>query len=213
LEGSTYANQFEVGKSTNLKKLYHFEGIDPLTGLYVFTDYNHDGKINAEDKKSIKELGIRYHGGFQNTFTYKQFSLDVFFQFAKQTSYNYNYSLITPGSIRNQPTAMLDSWSPTHPNSRYAFYSTGMNSELEEATEHFIASDQIISDASYIRLKNLSLSYVVKLPKLKIEALRLYIQGQNLWTLTNYFGMDPEFTIIGFLPPLKTYAFGMELTF
>jgi len=74
----------------------------------------------------------------------------------------------------------------------------------------YTSSNMIIGDASYIRLKNLSLSYQLKLPK--IESLRLYFQGQNLWTITNYYGLDPEFTAFGYLPPLKTYAFGIQLT-
>ena len=213
LEGSTYANQFEVGKSTNIRKLYNFKGVDPVTGLYVFTDYNKDGKINTQDKQSIKELGIKYHGGLQNTLTYKQFNLDFLFQFVKQNSYNYNNNLNTPGSIRNQPLEMLNSWSPTNPNSNYAFYTTGMNNDLNDATEFFRQSNQTISDASYIRLKNISLSYMIKLPNTKLNSFRLYFQGQNLWTVTNYFGIDPEFTVIGFLPPLKTYSFGVELIF
>lgn len=213
LEGSTYANQFEVGESVNIKKLYHFEGIDPVTGLYVFTDYNQDGKINSQDKKSIKELGTKYHGGLQNTLTYKDFSFDFLFQYVKQSSYNYNYSLSTPGSIRNQPIEMLNSWSAENINSDYGFYSTGVNSELNDAKERFTESDKIISDGSYIRLKNVSFSYSLKLPKSNIDSVRIYFQGQNLWTITNYFGMDPEFTVQGYLPPLKTYAFGVELTF
>ena len=50
-------------------------------------------------------------------------------------------------------------------------------------------------------------------PRLKNTSLKLYVQGQNLWTITNYFGLDPEFGVMNRLPPLRTYAFGFQLTF
>jgi TonB-linked SusC/RagA family outer membrane protein len=214
LEGSTYVNQFVVGKSTNLKKVYHYEGVNPETGLYQFTDYNNDGKFTAsEDKQMIKEIGTQYHGGVQNTVSYKNISLDFLFQFVKQQNYNYNYKYVLPGALINQPVEILNRWSETNINADYSFYSTGVKPDIYALAQLIPASDRAISDASYIRLKNVSLAYTLKIPKAKIESLKLYFQGQNLWTITNYFGLDPEFTSLGWLPPLKTYAFGIQLTF
>ncbi|MDM1039121.1 TonB-dependent receptor [Myroides odoratimimus] len=214
LESSTYANQFIVGKGTNVRRLYNFEGINPENGQYIFTDYNNDGKItSAYDRQIIKERKIDYHGGLQNTFIYKNFSLDFLFQFVKQTNYNYNYIQLFPGSMSNQPIEILDSWSPTNLTSQYGAFTTGANSTIRNQFTTYQSSNQIISDASYIRLKNISLSYTLKTPNAKIDSLRLYLQGQNLWTITNYYGLDPEFVAIGYLPPLKTYAFGLQLTF
>ncbi|EHO11005.1 SusC/RagA family TonB-linked outer membrane protein [Myroides odoratimimus CCUG 12901] len=214
LDSSTYANRFIIGKSTSVSRLYNFEGIDPLTGLYKFTDYNNDGKITAlEDKQNLQERATKYHGGLHNTLTYKNLSLDFLFQFVKQTNYNYNYILSSPGSIFNQPIEILDSWSPTNPNSQYGYFSSGHDPLMIDNLNLFKNSNKIIGDASYIRLKNVSLSYLLKLPKAKIDSVRFYFQGQNLWTITNYFGLDPEFTALGFLPPLKTFAFGVQLTF
>ncbi|MGG5599621.1 SusC/RagA family TonB-linked outer membrane protein [Myroides sp. C8-3] len=212
LESSTYASQFVIGKSTTVNKLYNFEGIDPLTGQYIFTDYNNDGKITATyDKQNIKERKIEYHGGIQNTLNYKNFSLDFLFQFVKQTNYNYNHSLNLPGSLSNQPIEVLNSWSSTNPNSQYGYFTSGTNQIISNQFNMFKNSNIAIGDASYIRLKNISISYLLKSPKIK--SLRLYVQGQNLWTITNYYGLDPESTTIGYLPPLKTYAFGIQLTF
>ncbi|MDM1044354.1 SusC/RagA family TonB-linked outer membrane protein [Myroides sp. 1354] len=211
LESSTYANQFIVGKSTSVLRLYNFEGIDPLTGHYTFTDYNKDGKITAiDDRQNVKEIKVDYHGGLQNTLNYKNFSLDFLFQFVKQTNYNHNFNLSTPGTLANQPIEVLNSWSPVNTNSSYGYFTTGMDQAIINQITTYTSSNMIIGDASYIRLKNLSLSYQLKLPK--IESLRLYFQGQNLWTITNYYGLDPEFTAFGYLPPLKTYAFGIQLT-
>ncbi|MDM1353229.1 MULTISPECIES: SusC/RagA family TonB-linked outer membrane protein [Myroides] len=211
---STYADKYIIGKSTNVRKVYNFEGIDPLTGQYIFTDYNNDGKITSGfDRQNIQEIKTQYHGGLQNTLSYKNFSLDFLFQFVKQTNYNQNYILNTPGSIFNQPIEILNSWSPTNPNSQYGYFSSGYDPVLLNKLSLFQSSNMAIGDASYIRLKNVSLSYMLKLPKAKINSVRFYFQGHNLWTITNYFGLDPEFIAFGYLPPLKTYAFGVQLTF
>ncbi|WP_026038679.1 SusC/RagA family TonB-linked outer membrane protein [Myroides injenensis] len=213
LEGSTYANQYVIGKSTNIVKLYHFEKIDE-NGNYVFKDYNNDGLISAiEDKQSLKEIGIQFHGGISNTITYKSFTFDFLLQFVKQQNFNYNRNLTIPGAMVNQPIEVLNSWSKNNPNSEYSFYSTGVNSEANLQNSLFTSSDKAVSDASYLRLKNISLSYQISLHKSKIKTLKIYAQGQNLWTYTKYFGLDPEFIITGYLPPLKTYAFGIQLIF
>ncbi|MDR0230264.1 MAG: SusC/RagA family TonB-linked outer membrane protein [Flavobacteriaceae bacterium] len=214
LESSTYASRFVIGKNTSVNRLYNFEGIDPLTGQYKFTDYNRDSKITSGfDRNNIQEIKTQYHGGLQNTFSYKNFSLDFLFQFVKQTNYNHNYNLLVPGSIFNQPVEVLNSWSSINPNSQYGVLTTGMNSAILNQLTTYKGSNMTIGDASYIRLKNASLSYLLSLPKARIESVRFYLQGQNLWTITNYFGLDPEFSAFGYLPPLKTYAFGVQLTF
>ncbi|WP_267739773.1 SusC/RagA family TonB-linked outer membrane protein [Myroides injenensis] len=213
LESSTYADKYIIGKSTDIKRLYNFEGIDPQTGQYTFTDYNNDGRITSADKQNIKELKTEYHGGIQNTLTYKSFTLDFLFQFVKQIKSNQNYILNTPGSIFNQPIEVLNSWSPTNPNAQYASFSSGYDPVKLNNLSLFQNSNMAIGDASYIRLKNISLSYVLKLPQNQLNSVRFYFQGQNLWTITNYFGLDPEFVAFGYLPPLKTYAFGVQLLF
>ena len=75
-------------------------------------------------------------------------------------------------------------------------------------------SDRAISDASFIRLKNLSFSYSLPqrwITKLKIETIRIFIQGQNLLTLTNYKGLDPE-NQNSVLPPLRVVTGGVHIT-
>ncbi|MDM1507705.1 SusC/RagA family TonB-linked outer membrane protein, partial [Myroides odoratimimus] len=120
--------------------------------------------------------------------------------------------LNTPGSIFNQPLEVLNSWPHANPNSQYSYFSSGYDPVILNNLNLFKNSNKTIGDASYIRLKNVSLSYLLKLPQAKIDSIRFYFQGQNLWTITNYFGLDPELSIFGYLPPLKTYAFGVQLT-
>ena len=213
LEDSTYKNSYVIGKSINLISTYNYEGIDPVAGLYKFTDYDENNIINTSDKKVFVEREMKFHGGLQNTLSYKNFSLDFLFQFVSQTNYNFDNMAVPPGSLTtNYPTRVVDRWTATNPNGNYTAATTNNSMAFNQITT-MRESNRAISDASFVRLKNVSLSYQLALPKLGIELVNLYVQGQNLWTWTNYYGIDPEFTFIGNLPPLRTIAFGMQLTF
>ncbi len=213
LEGSTYANQYVVGYPTSIVKLYNYEGIDPETGLYKFTDYNNDGKITSpDDNRVIEKIAIRYFGGWSNRFTYRQWEFSFLFQFVSQRQMNYNSLMPRPGSMYNLPTEVLDVWSEDHPDGRYMPYSSGANAQINRLHGYLSKSTAAVSDASFIRLKNIQLNYHLPVGKI-LEDARFYIQGQNLLTLTNYFGLDPEFSLTGFLPPLKTWSFGVQLNF
>jgi hypothetical protein len=88
--------------------------------------------------------------------------------------------------------------------------------EAQQAyTDAVIYSDKIIGDASFIRLKNLSLSYSLPeklIRKAFIQNCKVYLQCQNLLTITNYQGLDPETQSIS-LPPLRMFTSGIQLTF
>ena len=213
LEGSTYANQYVVGYPTSIEKVYNYKGIDPETGNYVFTDYNDDGAITSpDDNQIIEDIAINYFGGWSNQFTYKQWDFSFLFQFVNQRQKNYINSMIRPGAMFNQPVEVLDVWSENNPNGRFMPYSSGTDALKNNLHGYFSRSTAGIGDASFVRLKNIQLSYRLPINTLA-EDVRFYLQGQNLWTLTDYFGVDPEFTLSGFLPPLKTWAFGVQLNF
>jgi len=213
LEGSTYANQYVVGYPTSIVKVYNYEGIDPQTGLYKFTDYNTDGAISSpDDNQVVEKAAINYFGGWSNQFTCKQWEFSFLFQFVSQRQENYISSLVRPGSMYNQPVEVLDVWSTDNPGGRYMPYSSGTDSQKNKLHSYFSNSTASVGDASFIRLKNIQLSY--RLPVTRyLKDIRLYVQGQNVLTITNYFGVDPEFTLTGFLPPLKTWSFGIQLNF
>lgn len=213
LEEGTQSSFYVIGKPLNIVKLYQYNGINHETGQFHFKDLNNDGRIDINDKKLIKDLNPSFYGGLQNSLSYKNITLDFLFYFKKQNNYNINKLYNVPGAGQtNLPVQMINRWSTQNTNASYMAATTNNLAAMNLSTL-FTDSDAVISDASYIRLKNLSLSYVLKIPKVKIESLRIYMQGQNLWTITSYKGMDPEFSTFGFLPPLRTYSFGMQLTF
>ncbi|MDM1379902.1 SusC/RagA family TonB-linked outer membrane protein [Myroides marinus] len=213
LEEGTQSSYYVIGEPLNIVKLYQYNGLNPQTGLYEFTDFNKDGKIDINDKTLVKSLNPAFYGGLQNTITYKDFTLDFLFYFKKQDNYNLNKNHVIPGgAINNLPVDFVNRWNPDNTQATYIGASFN-NATARNNALPFVDSDATISDASYIRLKNISIAYTLTLPKAKNTSLKVYMQGQNLWTITSYKGMDPEFTSYGYLPPLRTYSFGMQLTF
>ncbi|MHC5310886.1 SusC/RagA family TonB-linked outer membrane protein [Myroides sp. LJL116] len=214
LEDGTQSSLFIIGKPLNIYKSYNYQGLNNLTGQYQFEDYDTDGKFTTFDKKIINDLNPKFTGGLHNTISYKKISLDFLFQFVKKKSYNYDYSYYNaPGAAMiNQPTSFNNRWSQTNPSSKYTQAMHWSDPNYSQASL-YRNSNEVLTDSSYIRLKNISINYECSLKKLKIDQLRLFIQGQNLWTITNYYGLDPEFISPSFLPPLKTLSFGLQLTF
>jgi TonB-linked SusC/RagA family outer membrane protein len=211
LEGSTYRNNFVVGESLNSTKAYQFTGIDPETGLYTFTDFNNDGRITAaEDRQIIVDRTPDYFGGLGNNITYKKWTLDVLFQFVKQTGQDVLATFPTTGLFTNQPSSVLNSF--PQEGATFQQYTSGDNPDAIVAFNNFTRSDAMTTDASFIRLKSLLLAY--DLPTLfKETKANIYFQGQNLLTFTKYNGPDPENQSGVFLPPLKQFTLGLRLTF
>ncbi|WP_119790840.1 SusC/RagA family TonB-linked outer membrane protein [Flavobacterium anhuiense] len=213
LQGSTYANQFVIGKSTNIRKMYKVKGVNPQTGIYEFLDYNNDGIITASDRQHVADFTPKYFGGLQNSLRYKNFQLDILFQFVKQSNYSFTVSSGPPGGMVNYPAELNNSWTQAGDNTSLQIFTTGINSAAIAAYDRFSSSDAAVVDASYIRLKNFSFSYKLPSDWLKSIECRLIAQGQNLLTFTKYKGNDPEFIGNGYLPPLRTVTTGIQLDF
>lgn len=209
----SYANRYVVGEPLNIRKLFRYIGIDPATGLYLVEDVTGDGLYDSDDKKTIKFVGPNFFGGFQNSIQYKRFQIDILFQFVKQTGNNYLYSGGTPGMMFNQSVYILNRWRKPGDNADIQRYTTGGAASVSFAD--FAESDRGVSDASFIRLKNLNISWLFPqkwISKIHVENCHLFIRGQNLLTITNYKGFDPE-TGGSSLPPLKIIAAGINLSF
>lgn len=214
IESSSYANQFFIGRSLFTGIAFEYKGIDPNTGLYQFTDFNGDGIISfTDDRKSFAEITQRYFGGLNNTIAWKGWELDIFFQFVKQDGRAFGGAGM-PGSLSNQPTFILDRWQKPGDQAKYQRFSTYGNAAAAQANSYFSYSDGIITDASFIRLKNLALAWKLPANLLKfIGAGRIYLQAQNLLTFTRYDGMDPETGSQLVVPPMRVITAGIQISF
>ena len=211
LENSTYANKYVIGEPLSIVKLYKLNGVNPQTGLFEFEDYNNDGALTGtDDRKYIADLTPQYFGGFSNSLSYKNWEVDVFFQFVKKNGYNQYRATAPAGTMVNQSTSLLDRWQKPGDIASMQRLTTGADPEAYMAYYQFIQSTGIISDASFIRLKSATLAYTLSLKDKSDTTCRLFLSGQNLLTFTKFKGGDPE-QMDGNLPPLTQITFGFQL--
>ncbi|MEY8780891.1 SusC/RagA family TonB-linked outer membrane protein [Allomuricauda sp. XS_ASV26] len=215
LEGSTYANQLVIGQPLNISKVYRSNGVNPGTGLYEFEDFNGDGVLSSpEDRQIVMDLNPSFYGGLTNTVTIGKFKWDMLFQFTKQQGSGYwTPGNIIVGGLANQPTSVLQRWQQEGDLVPFQRFSTGASQEAAQGFRQYTQSDASITDASYIRLKTLSLSYQLREKKHHGFGCELYLRGQNLLTLTGYDGLDPETRSNQAVPPLRVVTLGTRLTF
>jgi len=161
------------------------EAGDPL-----FTDINGDGEINTNDLKIIGDPNADFNFGFTNNFTYGDFDMNIFFQ-GSQGGEILNLTAVQLfNGDSNTITDALNAWSPTNTNS---------NIPSNKVRDRGITS-QFVEDGSYIRLKNIAVGYNFpneSIAPLGIDQLRLSISAQNLFTITDYSGLDPEVAYFG----------------
>lgn len=220
LSQSSYYSIYVEGQPLSVIRRYKFLGVDPQTGVYTFEDVNKDGAFtSADDYQILGDLDPDFDGGWQNNITFKDFEIDFFVQFVKQMGDNYlsSVSRYLPGYILNQPDIVLDHWTTPGEVKPIQKYTTSSATPAGQAAIRYLGlSNGIYSDASYIRLKTVSLSYQ---PRLKFLGLknklrpRFFVNGQNLITVTKYKGADPETQSYFQLPPMKTVVFGIQLNF
>ena len=216
IEESTFANQYVIGESLSIRKLYSNLGVNPNTGIYEFEDYNNDGIISApDDRQFIVDTAPVFYGGFNNSLNYKSWDFNILFQFTKRILSNNLSNNILPGAYsgRNQPVEVLDRWQEPGDEASIQLFTAGFNSDAILAHSRFQSSNAVFSDASFIRLKNISFGYTLPESILNSANCRIYFQGQNLLTFTNYQGRDPEQGSSSSLGALKQFNFGVELNF
>jgi TonB-linked SusC/RagA family outer membrane protein len=222
LSTSPYYYTYVVGKSLSVLNKFVYKGVNDTTGVFEFETKKGVPTYKPAtytDYSTIGNLDQKFYGGFSNSFTYKGFQLNIFMQFVKQTGLNYLgqiYNKNVAGYYDNNlPTTFLSRWQNPGDNSDIQKFSTSFGN-VYNAGRYFASSNAAYSDASYIRFKTISVSYALPtsyLSKLKIEACKLYLNAQNLFTLTGYKGDDPESQSFYSLPPLKTFVAGLQFTF
>lgn len=214
LEGSTFANSLIVGEPLGIGTRYHLLGVDPQTGVWQFEDYNNDGEFTRDDRYLRADYTPKYFGGLGNTIHYKNLQLDVFFQFTKQEKERFlGVSFPAGGGVSNFPVSQLDRWQQVGDVNPVQAYDIGINSSAARtAASRYSASDAAVIDGSFIRLRNVSLTYTVPKSVTKGMDLSIFLHGQNLFVITGYDGLDPEMS--GYqLPPLRQLSLGLNIGF
>src|SRR5690606_21579307 len=130
-----------------------------------------------------------FFGGFHNRFSYKKVSLEALFQFTKQLGMDYRATSGIVGGMANQLQDVMGRWQMEGDQTGTQRFTTGVNLDALNAYRNYIVSDVVVSDAAYIRLKTLSLSYAVSLPEKTSLGCEVFLRGQNLWTWTRYNGL------------------------
>lgn len=212
LENSTFANRYVVGKPLSIVKRYQALGVDPETGVYTFEDFNGDGNISrSEDREWLEDLAPKFYGGLGNSLSFGNLTLDAFFQFKKQKAFNTLQFGVIPGRKGNVPVDLYDRWQQPGDIAPFSRAYSGLvpTGGVDNFQQQ---SNAAISDASFIRLRNITLNYRIPNPKNAFE-IDVYLQGQNLWTITDYKGPDPEQPTSTRLPPLRQVTLGLQLGF
>jgi hypothetical protein len=207
----------------NVKTLFKYTGIDPATGVPQVEDRNGDGSLTNSpiggDYYFMFDTDPDYFGGLQNTFRYKNFQLDVYLYYEKRPHqegflYNYYSPLGTLG--QNIPKEFASGyWMPGSTDAKYPGLATSTSSTIGyEYAFRYTLSDAMYSDASYISLKNVALSY--HLPsslatKVGAKNVRVYVKGENLATFSKYDAWNPETKSA--IAPFRTITAGFNVTF
>lgn len=216
---SEYVVRMTPGQPLSMFWGYKALGVDPETGMMQYEDLNGDGKINSSDKQYIGNANPDFTFGMTNTITWKGLSLSFLITGSVGNDI-YNASKIEMVGMyngANQITDVLRRWKVP-----------GQITDIPKAGEldNLRASTRWVEDGSFLKIKNITLSYNIVHPKLKkanIARIQPYITLDNMVTFTNYSGYDPEMSQYtsatsmgidwGTYPNVKTVTFGVNIDF
>ena len=217
---SEYVVRMTPGQPLSMFWGYNALGVDPETGMVIYEDINGDGKINSSDKQYIGNANPLFTFGMTNTLSWKGFNLSFLITGSVGNDI-YNASKIEMIGMyngSNQITDVLRRWRVP-----------GQVTDIPKAGEldNLRASTRWVEDGSYLKIKNITLSYDFSGPwlkeKLNISRIQPYITLDNMITFTNYSGYDPEMSQYtsatsmgidwGTYPNVKTVTFGVNVDF
>ncbi|GAP43406.1 MAG: TonB-dependent receptor [Lentimicrobium sp.] len=195
-------------------------GEDPFNrtsaGDIRFKDLNNDGKIDDNDRTYIGNPNPKFIFAINNTIEWRGFDLSIFLQGVYGNDiFNANRIYQEGMAVaQNQTTATLERWTGEGTSN------TMPRAVFNDPNKNTRVSDRFIEDGSYLKIKNLTLGYTFRqkwLEKAKLSSARVYFSAQNLLTITNYSGFDPEVPVNGIdlnvYPVTRTVSAGINLIF
>lgn len=189
-------------------------------GDLKFRDLDGNKQINADDRVILGKSLPDFTYGITNTFSFKGVSLSVFLEGSQGASLLNNAAIDSyfPVSFRRNKLAKpyLNRWTPENPTNDYPSF-INPTSQGQQTV-----NSRTVEDASYLRLQSVRLSYDFNLHNKVIKGLQAYVTGQNLFTITNYSGIDPAVNSIGddilkidysSYPMTRSFLFGINVQF
>jgi TonB-linked SusC/RagA family outer membrane protein len=185
-----------VGEPIGIFWAHNSLGVDPSSGDIVFEDVNNDGLITADDMKKVGSPHPDFTSGMTNTFEYGNWEMSIFLHLVYGNEV-YNSPRMWIEAMKgsdNQTTEIIRRWRQP-----------GDITDIPRVTEtdpnnNNRPSSRFIEDGSFLRVKNVSVSYRFNpdiLKKIHVSYARVYVSVQNLFTFTKYTGMDPEVNYAG----------------
>lgn len=183
-----------------------------------FRDIDGDGTISPEDRTVLGDPFPDLTLGFNNVFKYKGFQLEFFFEgrFGYELANVTNIDSENPiDDLRNRQRYVLDRWTPTNSDSDVPSFIS--------PSRPFDFNSRVIEDASFLRLRNFRIAYSFPgLENKSVSGLTIYLAGQNLLTITDYRGYNPDINVLGdsntvidytAYPLARTYSVGIDVKF
>lgn len=230
----------EAAKTYTLKKGIPYDiNNKPQPGFLKLVDMNGDSLINEDDRTVIGNAYPKHTGGFNNTFRYKGFDLNIFITWSYGNDiYNANklYNSQTYLDYRNTLSSISDRWMSIDVNTGERITDPAVLAALNNGKTIPVYNgsgtslkfyDQMVEDGSFLRISNINLGYT--LPKkiasrLRANGLRVYVTANNIYTFTRYTGYDPEVSTrnstgltpgvdFGAYPRTRSFVFGANLSF
>jgi TonB-linked SusC/RagA family outer membrane protein len=219
LSGQYGEQILKVGESLGSFYGYRFEGIVQLNedmsklpasakpGDIKLADTDKNGSVTISDQVVLGSIHPDFTYGLSSSLTYGNFDLFVSFQGSQGNKVvnSLRRNLERAGSSYNMSAALQKAWTPENPSNEVPAISAGYKQQID--SRH-------VEDASYLRFKNITLGYTLRLKALSTD-IRLFASAQNLLTLTSYKGYDPEVEDgidTGAYPTARTYIVGLGLT-
>jgi TonB-linked SusC/RagA family outer membrane protein len=214
LSGQYGERILKVGEPLGSFYGYKFDGVVQLNentskkpGDIKLADTDENGSVDINDRIVLGSIHPDFTYGLSSSLTYGNFDLFVSLQGSQGNKVvnSLRRHLERAGSSYNMSAALLNAWTPENPSNEVPAIKAGYEQQID--SRH-------VEDASYLRLKNITLGYTLRWKALSTD-IRLFVSAQNLLTLTSYKGYDPEVKDgidIGAYPTARTFIAGLSLT-
>jgi TonB-linked SusC/RagA family outer membrane protein len=211
--GAFYGLQFVgiVQSNEDVTKLPTVNGQTPQPGDLKYADVNGDHKIDGNDRIILGSTQPDLVYGFSTQLRWRHFDLSASFagSYGNKLYNALQRRLELTGDSYNVLTTVKDAWTPTNASNTLPLASN--------ARPFSYIDSRYVQSASYLKLRNLTIGYTLKVESLKwkVESVRLFATASNLFTITPYKGYDPEVssgTDSGAYPASRTFTFGVNVT-